>query len=56
MKDLFLPLWKDESGQDLTEYGLLVVLVALAAVTSMGTLANAIRTVWNTAATNMATT
>ena len=56
MKDLILRFWRDESGQDLTEYALLLVLIALAAITSMGTLANAIRTVYNTAAKNLATT
>jgi pilus assembly protein Flp/PilA len=56
MKDLFLRLWKDESGQDLTEYALLLVLIALAAITTMSTLANAIKTVYNTAASNLSTT
>lgn len=56
MKDLFLRLWKDESGQDLTEYALLLVLIALAAITAMSTLANAITKVYNTAANNLATT
>lgn len=56
MKDLFLRLWKDESGQDLTEYALLLVLIALAAITAMKGLATAIETVYNTAATNLATT
>jgi len=56
MKDLLLRLWKDESGQDLTEYALLLVLIALAAITAMSGLATAIRTVYNTAATNLATT
>jgi pilus assembly protein Flp/PilA len=56
MKDFLLQLWNEESGQDLTEYALLLVLIALAAITSMGTLATAIKTVYNTAAKNMATT
>lgn len=56
MKSLFLRLWKDESGQDLTEYALLLVLIALAAITAMKGLAVAIETVYNTAATNLATT
>jgi len=40
-------LWKEESGQDLTEYALLLVLIALAAVTAMKGLANAISNVYN---------
>jgi pilus assembly protein Flp/PilA len=42
MKKLFIRLWKEEEGQDLVEYGLLLVLVSLAAVAGMGTLASAI--------------
>ena len=40
-------LWstlKDENGQDLVEYGLVIVLVCLAATAAMGTLANGINT------------
>lgn len=39
MKNLLKRLWKEEEGQDLVEYGLLVVLVALAAMAGMNTLA-----------------
>jgi pilus assembly protein Flp/PilA len=45
-------LWstiKDDEGQDLVEYGLVIVLVCLAATAGMGTLANGI----NTAMTNI---
>ena len=55
MKNLFTRLWQDEEGQDLTEYALLLVLVALAAIASMNTLSNAIKTVFNTAASNLST-
>jgi len=51
-----LQLWKDEAGQDLTEYALLLVLVALFAIASMKTLATAIKTVFTTAATDLAVT
>jgi len=56
MKDLMIRLWNDQSGQDLTEYALLLVLVALAAVTMMNTLANGIKNVYSNAAANLATT
>ena len=46
-------LWREEEGQDLTEYALLLVLVALAAITAMGTLANAITSTFSNAATNL---
>lgn len=56
MKALFQRLWKEEKGQDLTEYGLLLVLVALAAITSMQSLASAISTVFGSASTSLTST
>ncbi len=35
MRDLFKALWRDDSGQDTTEYVLLVLLVALAVTAGM---------------------
>ncbi len=48
-------LWHDEEGQDLVEYGLLLFLVALAAIASMKGLASAISSVFNSAATSLTT-
>jgi Flp pilus assembly pilin Flp len=56
MKNLLMRLWKEEEAQDLTEYALLLVLLSLAAIGSLGTLANAINKVFNTAAVNLNTT
>ena len=42
MKLLLARLWKEEEGQDLTEYALLLVLLSLAAIGSIGGLASAI--------------
>jgi pilus assembly protein Flp/PilA len=42
MKNLLMRLWKEEEGQDLVEYALLVALVALAVTAGMKTLANSI--------------
>lgn len=53
MKDFLLLLWSEEQGQDLTEYALLLVLLALAAVATMGTLANVIKGVFSNAAANL---
>jgi pilus assembly protein Flp/PilA len=53
MKQLLQRLWRDETGQDLTEYALLVVLIALAAVASMKALATAISNVYSNAASNL---
>jgi pilus assembly protein Flp/PilA len=56
MKNLLTRLWRDESGQDLTEYALLLVLVALFAIASMKVLATAIANVYTTAAADLAVT
>ncbi len=55
MKRLLSRLWQEESGQDLTEYALLLVLIALAVIASMQTLANAVSSVFSNAATNLTT-
>ena len=46
-------LWNEEEGQDLVEYGLLVVLVALFAIASMSTLATSISQAFSNASTNL---
>jgi pilus assembly protein Flp/PilA len=56
MKQLLLRLWREEEGQDLTEYALLLVLLTLAAVGSLGALANAINGVFVNVAGNLNTT
>jgi pilus assembly protein Flp/PilA len=53
IKKIARQLWGDEQGQDLTEYALLVVLLALAAVIGMGQLAGAINNVFSAAASNL---
>ena len=53
MKSLLKRLWQEESGQDLTEYALLLVLIALVAVSALNGLATAINKVYNAAATNL---
>lgn len=53
MKILMMRLWEEEEGQDLTEYGLLLVLLALAGIAGMQTLANAILNSFNSAASNL---
>lgn len=53
MKTLLIRLWKEEEGQDLTEYALLLVLLVLAAVTTLGNLATAINGVFANVTTNL---
>lgn len=56
MKKLCMRLWREEEGQDLTEYALLLVLLSLAAVAVLPTLATAINAVFTNAATSLAGT
>ncbi len=53
MKSIFARLWQEEEGQDLTEYALLVLLIALAAITAVGTLGNAINNVFANATSSL---
>lgn len=55
MKDRIVRLWKEKEGQDLTEYGLLLVLVALGAVAMMNSLAASINNVFSSAASSLST-
>jgi pilus assembly protein Flp/PilA len=50
MRNLFNALWSDESGQDLVEYVLIIVLIAIAAVTAMSTLGNEVNDAFQNAA------
>jgi pilus assembly protein Flp/PilA len=60
MKDKLLKLYvilqilKDESGQDLIEYALVVALIAFAATAGMSSLATAINTAFNHMGTKLA--
>jgi Flp pilus assembly pilin Flp len=53
MTNLFRGLWQDESGQDLAEYGLLLGLLSMVAISSMHTMANAISNAFSGAAGNL---
>ncbi len=55
MSKLARRLWHDEAGQDLTEYALLLVLIALFSIVAMRTLAQAICNVYVNAASNLST-
>ncbi len=47
MKNVLMRLWKEEEGQDATEYALLLVLIALGAITVMSTLGQQINIVFS---------
>ena len=56
MKGLIAKLWKDEEGQDLVEYALLVVLVSLGAIAAMTNLASGISDAFSNAVAQLTTT
>ena len=49
-------LWQEEEGQDLVEYGLLIVLISLLSVTAMKGLASSISNAFAAAATQLNST
>ncbi|HTP43000.1 MAG TPA: hypothetical protein VMJ13_00460 [Candidatus Acidoferrum sp.] len=53
MKSLLKRLWIEEEGQDLTEYALLLALIALGAITAMRSIASTINNVFQAAASNL---
>jgi pilus assembly protein Flp/PilA len=55
MKNILGRLWKGEEGQDLVEYALLVVLIALGAVLAMKDLASGISDAFANAVSNLTT-
>jgi len=56
MKILLTRLWKEDEGQDLTEYALLLVLIALIAVASLRVAGQAVSDAFSNAAANLTTT
>ncbi|MFZ0881527.1 MAG: hypothetical protein WA002_18670 [Candidatus Acidiferrales bacterium] len=53
MFTVFYRLWVEENGQDLTEYALLLVLIALAAIVAVKNLALAIQVIFLGAAVDL---
>ena len=53
MKNFVKRLWREEEAQDLTEYGLLLVLISLVAIASMTTLGSAVSNAFANATTNL---
>jgi pilus assembly protein Flp/PilA len=47
MKELFTSFWKDESGQGLTEYALIIALVAIGLIIVLVAFRNEIGAVFN---------
>jgi Flp pilus assembly pilin Flp len=55
MKILLMSLWKEDEGQDLTEYALLLVLISLIAVASLRVAGQAVSDAFSNAAANLTT-
>jgi len=55
MMNLLNQLWRDEGGQDLTEYALLLVLISLIAVASLKVAGQAVSDAFSNAAANLTT-
>lgn len=55
MKIVLKRLWKEEEGQDLTEYALLLVLISLIAVASLQVAGQAVSDVFSNATANLTT-
>src|SRR5215469_12873630 len=53
MPAFLVSLWKDERGATAIEYGLIAALIAVAAVTVMGTVGTNLSTTFNTVATKL---
>jgi pilus assembly protein Flp/PilA len=49
MKELLVRFVREDEGQDLVEYALLLALIALAAIAAMGALGGAINSKYNSA-------
>jgi pilus assembly protein Flp/PilA len=56
MKNTLMKLWKDDQGQDLVEYALLVVLISLGAIAAMTNLASGISDAFSNAVAQLTTT
>ena len=53
MMELMKRFMKDEEGQDLVEYALLLVFLALAAITVLATLGNSVNNVFSRSASTL---
>jgi pilus assembly protein Flp/PilA len=53
MRNLLTRLWKDDRGQDLVEYAMLVVLVSLGSVAAIGQVATAMSQTFSNTATTL---
>jgi Flp pilus assembly pilin Flp len=55
MQNILKCLWRDEQGQDLTEYALLLILIGLVGTASMAKIGQTVSSVFSNAAANLTT-
>ena len=55
MKNMLKFLWQEQKGQDLTEYALLLALIALSTITGMKTIASTINGLLTNSASKIGT-
>jgi pilus assembly protein Flp/PilA len=53
MRTFIKALWKSETGATAIEYGLIAALIAVAAISAMGTVGTRLTTTFNTIATKL---
>jgi len=53
MRKGFLRLWREEQGQDLTEYGLLLLFIALVSVTVVQGLGSVVLNIFSNTSSSM---
>jgi len=53
MRELCERVWRDEDGQDLTEYALILVLISLVAVAILRTIGSVVSISYSNAASNV---
>ena len=54
MKSFFANFWREESGQDLIEYTLLMAFIALASAAIFTNAGGSIKGIWSTASSQLA--
>jgi Flp pilus assembly pilin Flp len=55
MQQFFYNLWREEDGQDLIEYSLLITFIALACTSFLGIFRPSITTIWAVSNNNLQT-
>ncbi len=55
MSQLLLQLWREEEGQDVIEYALLLVLISLIAISTITIVGQAVSNAFSNAAVNVTT-